>query len=203
MASACRGKVRPCSAATTPIGEVTSGTFSPTFERPIAMAYVQPAAQAPGTRLAVDIRGTAVRRRRRAAAVLRTRKVANSQYSANCKELRRETGRFVVRQDARMGRRSPTKAARRSPRWASRAFAVEALTDLVFIELPKVGRQVQAGESFCEVESVKAVSDVYAPVAGEVVAVNGGLRRRPRHAQQGSRTAKAGSPSSKSPTTRT
>src|SRR5436190_24353668 len=52
------------------------------------------------------------------------------------------------------------------------AFAVEALTDLVFIELPKVGRQVKAGESFCEVESVKAVSDVYAPVAGEVVAVN-------------------------------
>ena len=52
------------------------------------------------------------------------------------------------------------------------AFAVEALTDLVFLELPKVGRQVKAEESFCEVESVKAVSDVYAPVAGEVVAVN-------------------------------
>jgi len=52
------------------------------------------------------------------------------------------------------------------------AFAVEALTDLVFIELPKVGRQVKAGESFCEVESVKAVSDIYAPVAGEVIAVN-------------------------------
>ena len=42
-----------------PIGEVTSGTYSPTFDRPIAMAYVQPAAQAPGTRLAIDIRGTA------------------------------------------------------------------------------------------------------------------------------------------------
>jgi glycine cleavage system H protein len=52
------------------------------------------------------------------------------------------------------------------------AFAVEALTDLVFIELPKVGRQVKAGESFCEVESVKAVSDVYAPVSGNVIAVN-------------------------------
>ena len=52
------------------------------------------------------------------------------------------------------------------------AFAVEALTDLVFIELPKVGRQVKAEESFCEVESVKAVSDVYAPVAGEVIAAN-------------------------------
>jgi glycine cleavage system H protein len=55
------------------------------------------------------------------------------------------------------------------------AFAVEALTDLVFIELPQVGRQVKAEESFCEVESVKAVSDVYAPVAGEVIAVNSKL----------------------------
>lgn len=52
------------------------------------------------------------------------------------------------------------------------SFAVEALTDLVFMELPKVGRTVTPQESFCEVESVKAVSDVYAPVAGEVVAVN-------------------------------
>src|SRR3954447_19363011 len=55
------------------------------------------------------------------------------------------------------------------------AFAVEALTDLVFIELPKVGHQVKAGDSFCEVESVKAVSDVYAPITGEVIAVNDSL----------------------------
>jgi glycine cleavage system H protein len=54
-------------------------------------------------------------------------------------------------------------------------FAVQALTDLIFIELPKVGRQVKAGESFAEVESVKAVSDIYAPAAGEVVAVNESL----------------------------
>jgi glycine cleavage system H protein len=58
------------------------------------------------------------------------------------------------------------------------AFAVEALTDLVFLELPKVGRRVQAEESFCEVESVKAVSDVYAPVPGEVVVVNESLPDR-------------------------
>lgn len=55
------------------------------------------------------------------------------------------------------------------------AFAVEALTDLVFIELPKVGAKVQAQQPFCEVESVKAVSDVYAPVAGEVIEVNNSL----------------------------
>lgn len=54
-------------------------------------------------------------------------------------------------------------------------FAVEQLTDLVFIELPEVGRQVSAGEPFGEIESVKAVSDLYSPVDGEVVEVNEGL----------------------------
>lgn len=52
------------------------------------------------------------------------------------------------------------------------AYAVEALTDLVFMQLPTVGRKVKAGESFGEIESVKAVSDLYAPVSGEIVAVN-------------------------------
>ena len=52
------------------------------------------------------------------------------------------------------------------------AYAVEALTDLVFMQLPEVGAMVEAGESFGEIESVKAVSDLYAPVSGEVVAVN-------------------------------
>jgi glycine cleavage system H protein len=58
------------------------------------------------------------------------------------------------------------------------AFAVEALTDLVYMELPKMGRQVSAGESFGEIESVKAVSDLYSPVTGEVVAVNEALPNR-------------------------
>ena len=52
------------------------------------------------------------------------------------------------------------------------AFAVEALTDLVYIDLPAVGKTVEAEQPFCEVESVKAVSDIYSPVAGEVIAVN-------------------------------
>ncbi|MEX0701450.1 MAG: glycine cleavage system protein GcvH [Planctomycetales bacterium] len=54
-------------------------------------------------------------------------------------------------------------------------FAVEQLTDLVYIELPKVGRRVSAGDPFGEVESVKAVSDLYAPVDGRVVEVNESL----------------------------
>ena len=52
------------------------------------------------------------------------------------------------------------------------SYAVEALTDLVFMQLPAVGKRVKAGESIGEIESVKAVSDIYAPVSGEVVEVN-------------------------------
>lgn len=52
------------------------------------------------------------------------------------------------------------------------AFAVEALTDLVYMQLPEVGRQVKQGESIGEIESVKAVSDLYSPVDGEVIEVN-------------------------------
>ena len=51
-------------------------------------------------------------------------------------------------------------------------FAVDQLTDIVYIELPDVGDQVFASESFGEIESVKAVSDLYAPVSGEVVEIN-------------------------------
>lgn len=54
-------------------------------------------------------------------------------------------------------------------------FAVKQLTDLVFIELPSVGDTFDAGSQFGEVESVKAVSDLYSPVAGEVIEVNDGL----------------------------
>jgi glycine cleavage system H protein len=51
-------------------------------------------------------------------------------------------------------------------------FAVDQLTDLIMIELPAVGTKLTAGKSFGEVESVKAVSDLYAPVGGEVTEVN-------------------------------
>ena len=51
-------------------------------------------------------------------------------------------------------------------------FAVDQLTDLIMIELPAVGTRVSTGKSFGEIESVKAVSDLYAPLAGEVIEVN-------------------------------
>lgn len=55
------------------------------------------------------------------------------------------------------------------------AFAAEQLTDLVYMELPEVGRQLSLGEEFGEVESVKAVSPLYSPIAGEVIEVNAEL----------------------------
>ncbi len=50
--------------------------------------------------------------------------------------------------------------------------AQEALGDLVFLELPETGRAVAAGEAIAVIESVKAASDIYAPVAGEIIAAN-------------------------------
>jgi glycine cleavage system H protein len=55
------------------------------------------------------------------------------------------------------------------------AFAVEQLTDLVYMELPSVGMPVEAGREFGEVESVKAVSPLYSPVTGDIIAVNSSL----------------------------
>jgi glycine cleavage system H protein len=58
-------------------------------------------------------------------------------------------------------------------------FAQSALGDVVFVQLPEVGATLTAGESFGEVESTKSVSDLYAPVSGKVVAVNGDLEGSP------------------------
>jgi glycine cleavage system H protein len=58
-------------------------------------------------------------------------------------------------------------------------FAVQQLTDVVYIELPDVGDHVFSGDSFGEIESVKAVSDLYSPVDGEVTAINEPLLNDP------------------------
>ncbi len=59
------------------------------------------------------------------------------------------------------------------------AFAQEQLGDVVFVELPKVGARVTAMQTFGVVESVKAVSDLFAPVSGEVVEINAALAQKP------------------------
>jgi len=58
-------------------------------------------------------------------------------------------------------------------------YAQEALGDVVYVSLPEAGATVDAGQSFGEVESTKSVSEIYAPLAGEVVARNDALESRP------------------------
>jgi len=58
-------------------------------------------------------------------------------------------------------------------------YAQESLGDIVFVELPKVGDKLEAGKLFGSVESVKAVSDLYAPISGTVTEINEGLNAAP------------------------
>jgi glycine cleavage system H protein len=58
-------------------------------------------------------------------------------------------------------------------------FAQKQLGDVVFVELPEVGRHVKQGEVFGNIESVKAVSELFSPISGEVTAVNGDLANHP------------------------
>jgi glycine cleavage system H protein len=58
-------------------------------------------------------------------------------------------------------------------------YAQDALGDVVFVQLPAIGAEVTAGQSFGEIESTKSVSDIYAPVSGVVTAVNEGLNDGP------------------------
>jgi glycine cleavage system H protein len=58
-------------------------------------------------------------------------------------------------------------------------YAQQQLGDVVYVELPEVGARLKAGQSFGTIESVKAVSELYAPVSGEVVEVNSALKDKP------------------------
>jgi glycine cleavage system H protein len=68
-------------------------------------------------------------------------------------------------------------------------FAQQQLGDVVFVELPAVGTRLSAGAAFGTIESVKAVSELFAPVSGEVVAVNDGLVATPEAVNSGPHTA--------------
>jgi glycine cleavage system H protein len=63
-------------------------------------------------------------------------------------------------------------------------YAQKQLGDVVFVELPEIGRKLKAGERFGTIESVKAVSELYSPVAGDVVEVNAPLADKPETVNQ-------------------
>ena len=67
--------------------------------------------------------------------------------------------------------------------------AQEELGDIVYVELPKVGAQLEAGKSFGTVESVKAVSELYAPASGKVLEVNEALNQSPENVNQDAHAA--------------
>lgn len=69
------------------------------------------------------------------------------------------------------------------------SYAQESLGDIVFVELPKIGAQFAAGKSFGTVESVKAVSELYAPASGKVTAVNDELNQSPEMVNQDAHSA--------------
>ena len=83
--------------------------------------------------------------------------------------------------------------------WMAR-FAVIGITDhaqgelgdVVYVELPEAGSEIVQGESFGVIESVKAASDLYAPISGEVTAVNGDLEAANRNGSTSRRTTAAG-----------
>src|ERR1700674_73783 len=68
-------------------------------------------------------------------------------------------------------------------------YAQQSLGDIVFVELPKVGSELTAGKTFGSVESVKAVSDLYAPASGTVTEVNGELATAPEKINQDAHSA--------------
>ena len=63
-------------------------------------------------------------------------------------------------------------------------YAQERLGDIVFVELPEIGTETKKGEAFCVVESVKAASDIYAPMSGEVTAINKNIEDHPELVNQ-------------------
>jgi len=63
-------------------------------------------------------------------------------------------------------------------------YAQHALTDVVFVELPEVGKKAQQSKSFCTIESVKSVSDVFAPASGEVIGSNKDVSEKPELVNQ-------------------
>ncbi len=143
-------------------GVVSSGTMSPCLAVGIGLAYVPVAASEPGTAIEVDVRGKAPRGRgAQQAAVSPERRgvtgVADESYPEDLKYHAEHDWAQIDGEEATFG-----------ITW----YAQDALGEVVFYDPPEVGDTVSRDKAYAEVESVKAVSDVFAPLSGEIVAVN-------------------------------
>ena len=170
------------------VGVVTSGTASPTLGEKVAMAYVPAELAAVGA----DLRGGGPRSplpgRAGKVAVLQASTPGAADQMSHPGDLRYSKEHEWVRVDGSTATIGIT------------SFAADELGDIVFIELPEVGSRLSQFGGFGVVESVKAVSDLFAPISGEVTEVNDALARPAGAAQQRRRTARAGSRGSRSPT---
>ena len=157
-------------------GEVTSGTLSPSLGIGIGMAYLPAARAVTGEAIEIDVRGQrAPRGRGREAALPAAHGVGSADF-----------GPAPTQGDEMADASYPTDLLYHPEHdWARIEgdvatlgitwFAQDALGEVVFFDPPEVGATTTAGESYAEVESVKAVSDVIAPLSGEIVEVNDAL----------------------------
>ena len=153
------------------IGTITSGGFGPTVNGPIAMGYVAQRSAAAGTKVQLVVRGKPLPAEVVAMPFVRTA-IRYVRRRPDISRGREPMDKFTkdhewIRVDGDVATIGITK------------HAAEQLGDVVFVEVPEVGRKVKAGEACAVVESVKAASDVYAPVSGEVIAANADLAASP------------------------
>ena len=132
------------------------------------MAYLPAERHAPGTEFEIDIRG---RRVKAAVVPMPFYKRAKMSYPADLKYTKDHEWVKIDGGSAKVGITD---------------YAQKQLGDVVYLELPQVGRSLKKGEVFGTIESVKAVSELYSPVDGEVTEVNGDLVQHPEHGEQGS-----------------
>ena len=173
-----------------PVGVVTSGTQTPFLKKAIGMAYVPPALTAPGTELEIDIRGRRAKARRGADAVLQAsrRKYRDSGSTSRLTDPRtddtypadlkytKDHEWIRVDGDTGDGRHHRLRAAAAGRRGLRRAAGRR--------------RDGDAGQSFGTIESVKAVSELFAPVTGEVIEVNTVAQGSTRKTSTASRTTR-------------
>ena len=153
------------------VGEVTSGGFGPSLNGPLAMGYAEIAAAAPGHPLTLIVRGKPLAGQGRPPA-LRQDQLQTLAKRKPMSALKYTKDHEWIRVEGDVGTVGITP------------YAQEQLGDVVFVELPEVGRKAEQGKEIAVVESVKAASEIFAPVSGEVVESNKALPDAARHGQQ-------------------
>ena len=165
------------------VGRVTSGGFSPTLGRPIAMGYVEAASAAIGnaarSRRARQAdggssRGAAFRPAPLSQGNAKSPRLSSEEDAAGSSRARQSHVGHPLHQGPRI---YPIEGDTGTVGITD--YAQSQLGDVVFVELPDIGKRLTKGDEAAVVESVKAASEVYAPVSGEVVAVNRAIEEEP------------------------